>query len=285
MTNPEGVGKEAREALELLDVTLPQCAEIQNPADKAFLMLVDTSTEVQAAKVLRDYAGAPLLLVDHHEVGSLARLSTVSLVISESPSCTEIMAALMARAGVRPSRSVATLAVLAILVETSALSRASATTFDALAYLLRSGGDYQWALGRVQKTLEEPVDLRMAKVKGASRLLASKVCNDIIVAVTDVGSYEADVAKALVVLGADVAVAIKDDRMSVRLSRRASARGVSAGALAELLGDELGGQGGGHRGAAGLKLSAETNNTEKLKQRVLSIIANHVARSCSRRER
>lgn len=273
------VSKESRGLLDLLGLHLPSCGDL-SPNESLLVAVVDSSTRAQVSGILDKLGNPPLVLVDHHEVGDLQEVAVLKLVDKASPSCVELVVDLIVRIGVEIPAQLATLAAAAIASETSMFSRANYRTFSAMAFLLSRGADYQWIISRLQQSTEEPLDVRMARVKGASRAVVAKACDDLVIAVTEVGSYEAEVARGLVALGADVVIVIKGDRASVRLSRRSASRGLSAGGLSEAIAKVLGGEGGGHRGAAGFKLPAEPSDLDRLKQRVAGITMNYVNRIC-----
>ena len=272
---PEGPSKQASEVLLKLGVQVPECAG----AGADVLAVVDASNAVQLGQLADRLKGVEhVVLVDHHSEGTLGSAATLKLVEPGAPSCTELVVGLAASAGVRLGRQQATLAIAAILDETSMLMRAAPATLRRVADLAELGGDYELAYSLVQRRAQEdPLDVRMARLKGASRAEVAKTCNDIVIAVSEVGSYEAEVAKSLISLGADVALVIKDNRVSVRLSKRALERGVDASGLASYLAGKLGGEGGGHRGAAALTIAGKADVPVK---RVLGLAVNFVRSVC-----
>ena len=271
---PEGPSRDSRKALELLGIDLKLC-EDEEKVDIA--VVVDASNESQLGGSLgvKQY-----ILIDHHEAGSLALKADVKLVDPEAPTCVELVLDVIRAAVFELSPQQATLAMAAMLDETGLFERASARTFEVAAYLLRSGANYEEALALVKRPkAQESLDLRLARLKGASRAKVSRACGDLVVVSTYVGSYEADVARSLVGLGADVAIAFKENRASVRVSRQALERGVSASSIAAYLAERLGGEGGGHRGAAALNLSAQVDE-EKEAARAADLVVAYLSDLC-----
>ena len=267
-----GLSRQAGDALSRLGMQLPEC----DGGEVEVLAVVDASSMVQLPARAR--AAGRIVLVDHHSGGSIGPAASPKLVDPEAPSCAELVVDLALTAGVALGPQQLTLAIAAILDETSLLMRASPSTLRQVANLVELGGDYELAYSIVQRRAQEdPLDVRMARLKGASRAEIAKTCNDLVIAVSEVGSYEAEVAKSLVSLGADVAMVVKDKRVSTRLSKRAMDRGVSASDLASYVADRLGGEGGGHRGAAALTITGEASVQAK---KVLGLAVNFVRSAC-----
>ena len=101
---------------------------------------------------------------------------------------------------------------------------------------------------------EDELESRAAALKAAQRAEVARV-GGYLLASSEVGSWDAVAANALVRAGADVAVVGTERSDAARMSLRASARvrGLHLGELANEVGRALGWSGGGHEGAAGLR--------------------------------
>jgi nanoRNase/pAp phosphatase (c-di-AMP/oligoRNAs hydrolase) len=101
----------------------------------------------------------------------------------------------------------------------------------------------------------------LAKLKGAQRLKIYKL-GDWVAATSLVGAFQAHVARALVYLGADVAVVGGETEGETRVSLRSTQRfgertKVRLGTqVAEAVAGRLGGHGGGHATAASFSTAA-----------------------------
>ena len=141
----------------------------------------------------------------------------------------------------------------AILFDSQHLAIAGEKGLKATLELVERGAD----LGRARKMLRSPPDYGevIAKLKGAQRVSIFKV-GSWVVAASRVGSFQAPVARALVGLGADVAMVSGDSDGKTRTSLRSTPRffdetGVHLGTqVAEVVAGHLGGFGGGHPTAA-----------------------------------
>ncbi|MGC9209844.1 MAG: DHH family phosphoesterase [Acidilobus sp.] len=272
---PDGPSKDARRAAAELSIELPLCSV----EGQEVVVVVDAANLSQTVCGSGGCQGRTVLL-DHHEPGSLAVSSSLRYVDPSSPTCVELALEVILAGGLTIPAPLATFALAAMLEETGMFERASFRTFAAAAELLRVGGSYEKAVEIVKRArTEEGVDLRVARLKAAARAKVAKVCGDIVVASTFVGSYEADAARGLVSLGADVVIVVKEGRASIRVSKRAVERGISAAELASYLASRLGGEGGGHRGAAALNVPGGPDE-EKVAMRALDLAVQYVRRAC-----
>ena len=274
---PEGPSKASRDAMERLGVSFPSCPKGEDVSEAA--IVVDASNWSQVGERAPLPAYEAVIIIDHHELGSIASTSRLSYVDPSAPTCVELVTEVLAAGGVAVPSQLATLALAAIIDESGAFERSSIRTFMAAAYLLASGGDYGAAVGLLRPQREEGVDLRLARLKAASRISISRACGDLIVVSTHVGSYEAEVARSLLSLGADVAIVAKGTRASIRVSKFALERGVSASDLAAYLAGRLGGEGGGHRGAAALNLPQGLDE-EEVSARALRLAVAYLGEKC-----
>ncbi len=274
---PEGPSRASREVMGRLGLSLPECAMGEDGVDT--VVIVDASNWSQVGLEPALPGQASVAVIDHHEPGSIASSSHLAYVDPAAPTCVELALEVAIAGGVEIHPPLATITLSAIIDESGAFDRTSARTFIAAALLLSSGGDYSAALAAARAQRSEGVDLRLARLKAASRLSISRACGDLIVVVTHVGSYEAEVARSLVSLGADVAIVVKGDRASIRVSRSAVERGVSASDLAAYLAGKLGGEGGGHRGAAALNLYIGQSE-EEASVRALNLAVAYLGSKC-----
>src|SRR5438067_4512912 len=102
----------------------------------------------------------------------------------------------------------------------------------------------------------DDASMRKATLVAATRARVETVGDGWLVATSEVGSFDAAAAAALVRAGADVALVASERRDRARVSMRASARalakGLHLGRAANEAAREVGWSGGGHEGAAGL---------------------------------
>ena len=154
----------------------------------------------------------------------------------------------------------------AIFVETRHFLLARKSTFEAAAGLVESAADPR----RLSEMLRARMSRseRIARLKAAGRVQVVGL-GDWIVATSELGSYQSSAARALLGLGAHVAIVAGMVKDRVRVNMRsteefASKTGVHLGRdLAIPLGTALGGGGGGHPSAAGFYGKVDVEETLK----------------------
>ncbi len=255
-----GLSKVSARMLEHFGITAPQEAQVE----KASLVIVVDACTLQQLDELGSRirsAGVPVVFVDHHTPHpDTERLSVLSLVDESSSSTAEIVYRLLREAGVSLSREVATLLMAGIAYDTGHYALAGADTFRVLAELVDSGADPRL----VSELLTQPMDRseRIARLKACQRMRFHDV-GGWLVALSEVSSHQASVARALLSLGAHVAVVAGFKEGVLRISMRACREfyektGVHLGRdVAIPLGEMVKGAGGGHPTSAGVNGSVE----------------------------
>lgn len=198
------------------------------------------------------------VLVDHHPFHDRT-LYDHAVVDEEATSAAEVVFGLFESLGVDLDNKTAQALLEGIMFDSSHLAIAGASGLRAVVALLDRGADL--ALARKELRSEPDYSEVLAKLKGAQRLKIYKA-GDWVAATTVVGSFQAHVARALVYLGADVAVAGGETEGETRVSLRSTQRfaegtGVKLGTqVAEEAARKLGGHGGGHATAASFSTGA-----------------------------
>lgn len=260
---PEGPSRLSRRIMDALNVRPSYLRKPKRDTYRA-AAVVDATNGVQLSIFRKAIERADLLLViDHHAPpGELVAKASYSL-IREEPAATVLVCQALEGFSVPLSQDLATLALTGILFDSRRFVRATPETLRAVARLLELGGSYELALSLLEE--EVPYAERIAKLKG---VLRSHVLNigGFLVAVSEIGSYEASVARALVSLGADVALVAStrdgECRLSIRASRSFLERTklFASGDIALSVADALGGEGGGHDTAGNYKGQCTTSD-------------------------
>lgn len=222
------------------------------------IILLDTNTVQQLDNLAEKVKASkvPVIVIDHHtahpETVKMARLCITDENVS---STCEIIYRFYQEANVRIEPLEAKAIFLGIAFDTRHFVLASSTTLKVIAELVDIGINAQEALAM----LALPMDYseRVARLKACKRAKLFKV-GDWIVALSHVSAYQASAARAMVDLGAHVAVVAgqKDDSLeiSLRCTKEFHEKtGIHLGRdIAKPLGDYLRGMGGGHATAAGV---------------------------------
>jgi len=216
------------------------------PVSEDFAVVVDTASSSQLPGVsLREYCR-----VDHHSEGDLDEC-----IVDPSASSTSEIVALLARDwNLELSEALAEALMVGIYVDSKGLRLSRPQTFTALEYLTRFS-KLSKAISFLSEKEEEDLSIRVAKVKACERLVHRKV-KDYIIGITEIGSNEGAVMRALVqCVGLDAAFVVSRREGELRVYARASPRllklGISLSEFLSELARDLGGRGGGHPGAAG----------------------------------
>jgi nanoRNase/pAp phosphatase (c-di-AMP/oligoRNAs hydrolase) len=276
--SPEGVSKLSKQILKVVPLEVTDHPEMSG---MDLIITVDTNTLQQLGELKSPVlqSGKPLIMIDHHAPHP-ENTKTAALVLcnDRATSTCEMILGMFRKSRLTPNRSVSQALLIGLLVETGHLSIATRDTFEAAYSLIKSGADPEAALAVTRSSMDESE--RIARLKSAQRVRLERV-DKWLVAVTEVGSYHASAARALVALGAHLAVVAgkrNDDlTVSLRSTREfASETGMHLGTdLAIPLGVKMGGMGGGHATAAGANVKGEVNEALRL---ALMLVREHVSR-------
>lgn len=217
-------------------------------------------------KAKLESASSVKVLVDHHPI----REGTIydHMVVDENAtSAAEVVFGLFTKLKVEIDRDTAQALLEAIMFDSSHLTIAGPSGLRAVVALIDKGAD----IGEARRELRTEPDHGevLAKLKGAQRLLIFKV-EDWVAATSMIGSFQAHVARSLVYLGADIAVAGGEADGETRVSLRSAARfaektGIRLGKdIAEDVASQLGGHGGGHATAASFSTPAKPEEAVKV---------------------
>jgi phosphoesterase RecJ-like protein len=222
------------------------------------IMLLDTNTIQQLDNLSEKVKNskAPIIVIDHHAAHpETEKTASICITREETSSTCEIVYDLYKQAGAKPGKNEAAALFLGIAFDTRHFVLASSSTLKNIAELIDIGVNAQETL----KLLSLPMGFpeRVARLRACRRVRLFKI-DDWIFALSHVSAYQASAARALVELGAHVAVVAgqKNDKIevSLRCSREFQEKtGIHLGKdVAKPLGEYLHGMGGGHSTAAGV---------------------------------
>ncbi len=272
---PESISSLTRKLLENLSLKISyirKYSEISTKYDT--VVILDTGSPEQLGEFMNIVKEAKkVLLVDHHYTHRFFRENAVLCVDSEARSTAEIVYLLFKKLGLSVNREVAMGLLAAILYDTRQFSIAKPETLRVSADLLETVGELREILKLFRASMD--ISEKIARLKAAMRMSLYRADN-FLIAISDVGAYEASAARALLDLGADVAFIISEND-TVRVSVRAKEdfvkhTGIHFGRdIMAKLGEAIGGTGGGHDVAAG----AEGRNVSKdyVKGKILEILS------------
>jgi len=222
------------------------------------IILLDTNTVQQLAEWGERVkaSNAALIVIDHHASHpETERLATLSVADENASSTCEIVYRLYKEAEVNLSQTEAMALFLGIAFDTRHFVLASSATFKVIADLIDAGVKAEETLALLSLPME-PSE-RIARLKASKRIKLIKI-NDWLIAFSNVSAYQASSARALIALGAHVAVVAGQKGEQIQISMRASQdfhekTGLHLGRdVAKPLGEYLRGMGGGHSVSAGV---------------------------------
>lgn len=256
----QGPSRLSKHLLNFIPATLTDNPRIEE-AD--LLIILDTNTVQQLDDWVERVknAKAPIVVIDHHASHpETEKLATLAIADENASSTCEIVYRFYKEAEIKPGKNEALAIFLGIAFDTRHFVLASSSTLKTTADLVDAGVNVQEALS----ALSLPMDLseRIARLKASQRAKIRKI-NDWIIALSHVSAFQASAARALISLGADVAVVVGQINDSVRVSLRCTKKfhektGIHLGRdVAKPLGDYLHGMGGGHSVSAGVNGSGD----------------------------
>jgi len=248
-----GPSKLSKKIITVLPIEIVDQPHI-NQAD--ILFLVDTNNirqlDLLYSKILPDQ---PLVVVDHHSSHpETEQLATLSVVDETASSTCEVVYRLFEEAEVKPSPDEAKALFLGIAFDTRHFVIANSGTFKVLTSLIDSGVDVQ----EILPILSLPIEFseRVARLKACNRIRILTL-NNWLIALSHVSAYQASAARALISIGAHVAIVAGQKDEKIQVSFRATREfyletGIHLGNdFAKPLGDFINGIGGGHSVSAG----------------------------------
>ncbi|HUK50575.1 MAG TPA: DHH family phosphoesterase [Terriglobales bacterium] len=268
--SPDGVSKLSKQILKVIPLNV---TETPDPSQADLIVTVDTNTLQQLGELKERVieSGKPLAMIDHHAPHP-ENMTTASMVICDerATSTCEMILSMYKAQKCRPNRIASQALLTGLIVETGHMSIATSHTFKATCTLIELGANPEEALRLTRPTMDESE--RIARLKASQRLRMERM-GKWVVAFTEIGSYHASAARALIALGAHLAIVAgrRNDELtiSLRSTREFNTEtGIHLGTdLANPIGKALGGMGGGHATAAGANGKGEVNEAYKLLMR------------------
>ena len=251
----KGISKLSKHILKYVPIPFNSNPNV-NSADVIFL--IDTNTVQQLGKLGNKLLSihSPLIVIDHHAIHPKTQLLTkISLVDDSSSSTCEIIYKFYKEFNIKPGLNEANALFLGIASDTRHFVLGNGSTFNTISELCQIGVNPPEALAY----LSVPVSFseRIARLKACKRAQVTTI-DKWILGFSNVGSYQASVARSLLDLGADMAAVAGQKGEKIEISFRCNREfnkktGIHLGKdIAQPLGELLQGMGGGHAAAAGL---------------------------------
>ena len=278
-TSPDGVSKLSKQILSSISLSVSDHPDLSGID---LIITVDTNTLQQLGPLKESVLNSrkPLVMIDHHAPHpENVKIAALVLCDEKATSTCEMILDMYRKYRLPLGNDVGQALMVGLLVETGHMSIATRRTFRAAYLLVRAGADPEGAFALTRTTMDDSE--RIARFRSAQRVRLERV-GIWLIALSEVGSYHASAARALIALGAHLAVVAGKRNDELTLSFR-STRDFANGTrmhlgtdLAMPLGAIMGGMGGGHSTAAGANAKGEVN--EALKS-ALKIVKDFVSSS------
>jgi nanoRNase/pAp phosphatase (c-di-AMP/oligoRNAs hydrolase) len=277
--SPDGVSKLSKQILRVLPLQVTDEPELSTTD---LIVTVDTNTLQQLGPLKESVLNSakPIVMIDHHAPHPENAKTAVLVVCDENATSTcEMILEMYVKFRVSLSPEVSQALMIGMLVETGHMSIGTRRTFKSACLLIQAGADPESAFAATRTTMDESE--RIARIKSAQRVRLEHV-DRWVIALSEVGSYHASAARALVSLGAHLAVVAGKRNHELTLSFRSTRDFVEAtdmhlgSDLARPLGNRMGGMGGGHATAAGANVRGSVSEALKI---ALQIVKDFVSRS------
>jgi len=249
---PDDISRLSRQIIELLEL------EISEGYSGVFdtIVIVDSGGLNQLGEwgeIIKAH-NQVVIVIDHHTLDDeLSQCTDLLIHDDRASSASELVSILYHQYGVTPSVNTSKALLAGIVFDTKFFSIGSAKTYETVSILLSNIGDLSQVMTLFQTETE--ISERIARIKTAQRSEIHRI-NDYIIAFSEVGSYQASGARALISLGADLAIVVGEEKTGLRASLR-STQGffdtsrVHLGELVSEYSNAFSGSGSGHPTAAG----------------------------------
>ncbi len=262
----QGISRLSRHLIKQLPIEVKERPSVES---SDAIILIDTNTIQQLGNLAEKVktSKAPIIVIDHHathpETEHTAKLSITN---EEASSTCEMIYSFYKQTGVKLGEDEARALFLGIAFDTRHFIMADSSTLKTVADLIDAGVNAQETLS----LLSLPMDFseRIARLKASRRSKLVKI-SEWIVAFSHVSSYQASSARAMIELGAHVAVVAGQRNENLKISLRSSREfydktGMHLGRdVAKPLGEYLHGMGGGHSTAAGVNGRGDVESSIK----------------------
>lgn len=251
----QGVSKTSKDILKVIPMETTSSPRVEE-VDIVFLLDTSTLQQLGQWKAWVESTEKPVIVIDHHAVHPKTKeLAMLTLISEDATSTCEIVYEMFKQAEISPSKETAQALFLGIAFDTKYFTIADSATFKTVAELIEFGVDAREALRLLIAPME--ASERISRLKAAKRLKLVRV-GEWLITISHVSSHQSSAARALLGLGAHVAVVCGEKEGEFRINMRSSEEfyrktRVHLGRdIAQPLGEFIKGMGGGHSTAAGV---------------------------------
>lgn len=272
VASPEGVSRLSKLILAILPMEISTKPSFK---DADIIFMLDTNTIRQLGNWSEEIAAVqvPVVVIDHHTSHpETEKIAAILLSEERSSSTCEIIYKFFKELNLKPSEIQAKALFLGISFDTKHFTLANSDTFRTASDLVDAGVNAREAISLLALPMD-PSE-RIARLKAAQRVKLVSI-KGWTIAFSHVRSYQASAARALVELGAHVAIVGGQRGDEVQVSLRSDQEFFKktnfhlGRDLAKPLGEHLHGMGGGHSTSAGVDGMGEFETVVKRSLKLL----------------
>jgi len=242
------------------------------------IVIVDNNVLNQLGKfqdLVKNQDKDSLVVIDHHTPTDFVKNNvSVAFIDENRSSAAEMIVELIFHLKLKPSEELMTILMSGILYDSRRFFSLESNLLGIIQLMFDSGLNYNEAIQLIQMRNEPPE--RIARIKSAARMKLEQIDKWLIVW-SSVGSFEGSAARAILDVGADVALIYSTRKKETRLTVRATryffkTTGINFGKDVMIkVSKSLGGEGGGHPTAAALNIPLIIPEKE-LKKKIFALL-------------
>jgi phosphoesterase RecJ-like protein len=282
----ESISKISKRLLDHLKLDLKKYTDFKNNSD--FLFFVDTNNPVQIGSVVKDIVNYKnkIIIIDHHpKHKDVDEFSYNNFIDPTYSSTCEIIFDISKIIKYNFTNKTKFLLLAGITYDSRHFIIANKRSFESAYQLIDKNINYS----DIISLLNQPKDRseKIARLKSSKRIKLYEIDDKWLLIFSSVSSYEASASRALIDLGADIAIVSNIEKDQIRVSARSSIEFYEQTKfhlgkdLMEKIGPIIKGQGGGHDTAAGCN---GTENGPKIINNILEILKNKISKNLKKIE-
>ncbi|MFH0847898.1 MAG: DHH family phosphoesterase [archaeon] len=267
LVTPGGVNKASKSVMNELPIKI----SVPNSFESfEALFTVDMNTTQQLGDIREqvENTSAPIIVIDHHAPDPRTRkLAEVLICDQRASSAAEVVHWISRQFRTEWSKTAAQALLTGMVYDSNHFALARPAAFRAAVDLIDAGADPRRSVAMLRLPMGESE--RMARIKAGQRI-QPKIIDGWVIASSHVSAHQASAARALIMLGAHVAVVAGEKEGEIRISLRSTEEfyrgtGVHLGTdIARAVGKVMGGMGGGHALASGATGRGEVDKALQL---------------------
>ncbi len=215
----------------------------------SLIIVVDTASMEQLRGM--EFEGKSIIVIDHHKHGSLRDKAELAIIRPEVMATSIIVYELIKAIGITLEAQLQFFLAVGIVADTGFLRNATNTELRVLAELLQDV-ELQDVMSAIHLSKDRSERIAMLKSMGRMQVYDA---NGMLVSISEIGSFEASCALAILKAGADIAIVANIGRDEIRISCRANeeaSKSLKLVGLFKQLEPVLNGESGGHETAISL---------------------------------